>query len=165
MKKISVVLFVFIIAASAQAQDRYFGYTYTTNILPKGAIDLELWHTSRIGHLNQFYQAHEAYYNATGRFRAFGEGPGQSTDWQWEWVTIGDDRTWISLDDKYEPVTAPPIVFTKIAFGLLALSNRPFTLSMDYLWRPICHILNMGMVKASTNLEMCSTQPAVLQTV
>jgi hypothetical protein len=59
MKKISVVLVVFIIAASVQAQDRYFGYTYTTNILPKGAIDLELWHTSRIGHLNQFYHAQD----------------------------------------------------------------------------------------------------------
>jgi hypothetical protein len=59
MKKISVVLFVFIIAASVQAQDRYFGYTYTTNILPKGAIDLELWHTSRMGHLNQFYHAQD----------------------------------------------------------------------------------------------------------
>jgi hypothetical protein len=59
MKKISVVLGIFIIAAPVQAQDRYFGYTYTTNVLPKGAIDLELWHTSRIGHLNQFYHAQD----------------------------------------------------------------------------------------------------------
>jgi hypothetical protein len=32
------------------AQDRFFAHTYTTNVLPKGNIDLELWHTSRIGH-------------------------------------------------------------------------------------------------------------------
>jgi hypothetical protein len=59
MKKVCFILFVFIITVSAKAQDRYFGYTYTANILPKGAIDLELWHTSRIGHLNQFYHAQD----------------------------------------------------------------------------------------------------------
>lgn len=59
MKKISVVSVVLIIAMSAQAQDRYFGYTYTSNVLPKGAIDVELWHTSRIGHLSQFYHAQD----------------------------------------------------------------------------------------------------------
>jgi hypothetical protein len=59
MKKISIVLAVFVLTVSAQAQDRYFGYTYTTNILPKGAIDLELWHTSRIGHKDQFYHGQD----------------------------------------------------------------------------------------------------------
>jgi len=47
------------IAASAGAQDRYFAYTYTSNVLPKGAIDLELWHTSRIGHSDQFFHAQD----------------------------------------------------------------------------------------------------------
>lgn len=55
MKKISIACVAFGLALSVQAQDRYFGYTYTSNVLPKGAIDVELWHTSRIGHLNQFY--------------------------------------------------------------------------------------------------------------
>ena len=40
-----------------QAQDRYFGRTYTSNVLSKGGIDLELWHTSRFGHSNQFFHA------------------------------------------------------------------------------------------------------------
>jgi hypothetical protein len=59
MKKISIVLFAFGLVLSAKGQDRYFGYTYTSNVLPKGAIDVELWHTSRIGHLNQFYNAQD----------------------------------------------------------------------------------------------------------
>jgi hypothetical protein len=44
---------------NVQAQDRYFARTYQTNVLPKGAIDLEFWHTSRIGHSGQFYHAQD----------------------------------------------------------------------------------------------------------
>lgn len=47
------------LAIAAHAQDRYFAYTYTSNVLPKGDIDVELWHTSRIGHLNQFYHGQD----------------------------------------------------------------------------------------------------------
>ncbi len=39
------------------AQDRYFSYTYTSDVLWKGNIDIELWHTSRFGHQNEFYHA------------------------------------------------------------------------------------------------------------
>jgi hypothetical protein len=42
-----------------KAQDRYFGRTYTTNILPKGAVDIEFWHTSRFGHKDQFFHAQD----------------------------------------------------------------------------------------------------------
>lgn len=41
------------------AQDRFFGRTYTSNVLPKGAIDIELWHTSRFGHSGQFFHAQD----------------------------------------------------------------------------------------------------------
>ena len=41
----------------AEAQDRYFGRTYTSNVLPKGNFDIELWHTSRFGHANQYFHA------------------------------------------------------------------------------------------------------------
>lgn len=44
---------------ATEAQDRYFAHTYTSTILPKGAIDFELWHTSRVGHKNQFYHAQD----------------------------------------------------------------------------------------------------------
>jgi hypothetical protein len=55
-----ILVFAFsIVALSAVAQDRYFAKTYTSNVLPKGAIDLEFWHTSRFGHENQFFHAQD----------------------------------------------------------------------------------------------------------
>lgn len=57
MKKIYLsVVFVFT-ATVLLAQDRYFGRTYTTNVLPKGSFDIELWHTSRFGHEGQYFHA------------------------------------------------------------------------------------------------------------
>jgi hypothetical protein len=50
---------VVMIAGALNAQDRYFGRTYTTSVLPKGAIDLEFWHTSRFGHQDQFFHAQD----------------------------------------------------------------------------------------------------------
>ena len=47
------------VAISSSAQDRYFGRTYTSNVLPKGAIDIEFWHTSRFGYSNQFFHAQD----------------------------------------------------------------------------------------------------------
>ena len=59
MKK-GFLLSAFIIATVfTNAQDRFFARTYTTNILEKGNIDLEFWHTSRIGHTNQFFHAQD----------------------------------------------------------------------------------------------------------
>ncbi|HUS00558.1 MAG TPA: hypothetical protein VMY77_02460 [Chitinophagaceae bacterium] len=58
MKKIFVFLFC-ICTLSTIAQDRYFARTYTSHVLPKGAIDLEFWHTSRLGRANQFFHAQD----------------------------------------------------------------------------------------------------------
>jgi hypothetical protein len=58
MKKILVLIF-FITSLSAATQDRYFARTYTSHVLPKGGIDLEFWHTSRLGHQNQFFNAQD----------------------------------------------------------------------------------------------------------
>jgi len=54
MKKIFSILLL-LIAISSYAQDRYFGQTYTSDILQKGGVDLEVWHTSRFGHSTGFY--------------------------------------------------------------------------------------------------------------
>jgi len=59
MKKLFIIGTTVICFSSAQAQDRNFARTYQTNVLPKGAIDLEFWHTSRMGHDNQFYHAQD----------------------------------------------------------------------------------------------------------
>ncbi|MBI2731282.1 MAG: hypothetical protein HYX40_11105 [Sphingobacteriales bacterium] len=47
------------LTANLIAQDRFFARTYTSNVLPKGRIDLELWHTSRFGHKGQFFHAQD----------------------------------------------------------------------------------------------------------
>jgi hypothetical protein len=58
MKKI-FFLILCINIFSSQAQDRFFGRSYTSNILPKGAIDIEFWHTSRMSHTGQFFNAQD----------------------------------------------------------------------------------------------------------
>ena len=56
----SIFLTIVCLAAmSAFAQDRYFARTYNSNVLPKGAIDIEFWHTSRFGHEGQFFHAQD----------------------------------------------------------------------------------------------------------
>jgi hypothetical protein len=80
--------------------------------------------------VNLTFSAHEAYYNATGNFRAFGEGPTFSTDWQWEWVTLPDGRTWTPLNGKGETLGVSPLIYTKIAWSFLALHNTNYTRSM-----------------------------------
>ena len=54
-----IVFAICICSLSSKAQDRSFARTYTSTVLPKGAIDLEFWHTSRFGHANQFYHAQD----------------------------------------------------------------------------------------------------------
>ena len=44
---------------SVQAQDRYFAITYSSNVLPKGAVDMEILHASRFGHQGEFYNAQD----------------------------------------------------------------------------------------------------------
>lgn len=58
MRKIFLFLF-WITSIPAFAQDRYFARTYTSNVLPKGSIDIEFWHTSRFGHRKQFFHAQD----------------------------------------------------------------------------------------------------------
>jgi len=57
MKKAFLSVLFIIILTCLQAQDRYFGRTYTANVLPKGNFDFELWHTSRFGHEGQYFHA------------------------------------------------------------------------------------------------------------
>jgi hypothetical protein len=86
--------------------------------------------------VNQVYLAHEAYYNSTGNYRAFGEGHSLSTDWVWEWVVLPDGRTWVSLNGMNQDITSSPIIYTKVALGFLAIYNTNFAMNMSvYLER------------------------------
>jgi hypothetical protein len=57
MKKLFLTVLLFAAFTNLMAQDRYFGRAYTTNVLPKGDFDIELWHTSRFGHEGQYFHA------------------------------------------------------------------------------------------------------------
>jgi len=57
MKKLLLLLPAVSFLTATNAQDRYFGRTYTSNVLSKGSFDIELWHTSRFGHEGQYFHA------------------------------------------------------------------------------------------------------------
>ena len=114
MKKLfSTAAVIFLMTAAMKAQDRFFGRTYTTNILPKGAIDLEFLHTSRFGHRDQFYHAQDQrmeievglgkswqtafYFNRyQARFSESNEGTTTSNEIgfsnEWKWKASGPSR-------------------------------------------------------------------------
>jgi hypothetical protein len=57
MKRTIFIFTLLLVAASGFAQDRYFARTYNSNVLGKGDVDVEVWHTSRFGHKDQFFHA------------------------------------------------------------------------------------------------------------
>jgi hypothetical protein len=78
-----------------------------------------------MGYMKQIYLAHEAYYNATGDYVAFSEGNSPNGDYVYEWVVAPNGSTWqITTGGSY--VDMNPIIFTKAAFGFLALYNTTF---------------------------------------
>jgi len=86
------------------------------------------------GLAQRFYVAHEARYSRTGRFVAFSEGNTDldSPSYVYEWVVVPSGQTWVIKGPLPEEATfsIPPIVYFKVAVGLLALSNTNFTRSM-----------------------------------
>ncbi|MFB3889444.1 MAG: DUF3131 domain-containing protein [Candidatus Bathyarchaeia archaeon] len=84
------------------------------------------------GLADQVYQAHEARYEATGKYVAFSEGNTGLSDisYVYESVVNPDGRTWVIKDPAGNDVGIKPIVFLKAAAGLLALHNTEFTRNM-----------------------------------
>ncbi len=54
MKKILLSVLI-LVSVNVIGQDRYFGQLYTSNVLGKGGLDIEVWHTSKFGHASGFY--------------------------------------------------------------------------------------------------------------
>ena len=80
----------------------------------------------------QVYSAHEARYNATGKFVAFSEGNTGlgSPSYIYEWVVLPDGRTWTIKDTLESDVGITPIIYFKVAVGFLAICNTEFTRNM-----------------------------------
>jgi hypothetical protein len=78
----------------------------------------------------QVYLAHEEYCNITGTYRAFSEGNSLSSVFAYEWVILPNGQTWAIMNENDEPYDINPIVYTKIAFGFLALYNTTYAKGM-----------------------------------
>jgi hypothetical protein len=76
----------------------------------------------------QAYLAHEAYYNATNHYRAFGEGNTFTDAWAYEWI-VYDGRTWVVRDGSSD-LNINPLIYTKIAFSFLAIYNTTYAKNM-----------------------------------
>lgn len=77
-----------------------------------------------------FYLAHEAYYNATGQYRAFSEGGTLSAHWAYDWLVLPGSGVWVCHDEKGSDLTVSPIVYTKIAMSFLAIYNTTYAYNM-----------------------------------
>jgi hypothetical protein len=79
----------------------------------------------------QVYLAHEARYNATGKYAAFSEGNTGlfGVSYVYEWVMFYG-RPWVIQDTTYSDVQISPIIYFKVAVGFLAIYNTDFTRNM-----------------------------------
>jgi hypothetical protein len=99
----------------------------TTDVLLTSVLDINSSDNRLKTLMNQTYLAHEAYYNQTNKFRAFAEGPQLSSNWQWGWVVFPDGRYWVALGGNYQEIDVPPMIYTQVAIGFLALYNTTFS--------------------------------------
>jgi hypothetical protein len=114
--------------------------TYGNVSLPKAAItgdpllcsvfELNNNDSRLIALANQVYLAHEAYYNDTGQYRAFSEGPSITTQWMYEWVVLPDNRTWVVLNENNQDSNLAPMIYSKVAMSYLAIYNTTFATNM-----------------------------------
>jgi hypothetical protein len=104
----------------------------------------ELNSNSKLTNLaKQVYLAHEAKYNATGKYVAFSEGNGM-TGFIYEWVVLPNGDTWkITKAGEWNYINLEPIIYTKVALSFLALYNTTFARDMNiYLERAFPDVIN-----------------------
>ena len=79
----------------------------------------------------QVYQAHVAYYNATGQYAAFSEGDSYN-GYVYEWVVAPNGSMWqiTNVDKTVYYSSMDPIIYNKVAFGFLALYNSTYARNM-----------------------------------
>lgn len=79
----------------------------------------------------QVYLAHEARYNATGKYVAFSEGNTGllGVSYVYEWVMFYG-RPWVIHDTAYSDVQITPIIYLKAAVGFLAIYDTEFARNM-----------------------------------
>ena len=80
----------------------------------------------------QVYSAHEARYNATGKYGAFSEGNTDlgSPTYIYESVVEPDGQTWLMKDPEGKDAQISPIIYLKAAMGFQAIYNTTFSRNM-----------------------------------
>ncbi len=73
----------------------------------------------------QVYLAHETWYSTTGMYRAFSEGLTMDM-FAYEWVVLPNGRTWVVQNEWGFDFGISPIIYSKVAFGFLALYNTSY---------------------------------------
>ena len=163
MKKIFVFVIIFLAGIITKAQDRYFARTYTSNVLPKGTIDLEFWHTSRIGHKDQFFHAQDQRLEAEfglgknwqtafyfNRYqKRFSEGPdgttvsneiGFSNEWKWKLSDPVANRIGFALYEEWgikggdELELETKLIFDKVVGKSVFAFNATYELEKEFEW-------------------------------
>ena len=78
-----------------------------------------------------FYLAHEARYNATGNYVAFGEGNSglDVPSYIFEWA-VRDNHTWVIDDRDSDVENFSSVAYLKVAVSFLALYNTEFAKNM-----------------------------------
>ena len=118
----------------------------------------ETKNTSRLTSLvDTVYLAHEAYYNATGTYRAFSEGSAPQGNWAYEWVVGPDGRTWAVLYGDGPDLNISPVIYTKTSVSFLSIFNTSFAKNMTvYLERNLPDPMNgywEGVDEAGTQVD------------
>jgi hypothetical protein len=101
--------------------------TITTEPMLCAIFELNGNNTELNGLMKQVYLAHEAYFDATGKYVAFSEGNSFTSQYLYEWVVAPNGQTWkitSTLPNLY--LNLNPIIYTKVAFSFLALYNSTF---------------------------------------
>jgi hypothetical protein len=163
MKKIIALALVLSAGIITKAQDRYFARTYTSNVLPKGTIDLEFWHTSRIGHKDQFFYAQDQrlevefglgknwqtafYFNRwQERFSTTNNGTelkneiGFSNEWKWKLSDPVANRIGFALYEEWgikggdELELETKLIFDKVVGKSVFAFNATYELEKEFEW-------------------------------
>jgi hypothetical protein len=81
--------------------------------------------------MKQAYLAQEAYYDATGEYAAWSEGSSPYNGYVYEWIVAPNGDAWqITNANQNYFVGMRPVIFTKVAYGFLALYNSTYAENM-----------------------------------
>lgn len=123
--RLCIIFLLLNLTINLNAQDRFFARTYTTNVLPKNGIDIEFWHTSRVGHEGNYFHRQDQrmeievglgknvqtafYFNKFQKRYSDSESGTQSSseigisnEWKWKISDPSTDKIGFALYSEFE---------------------------------------------------------------